>query len=115
MAVTQKKHHGSSPKPPVEESDNEHKEELGKASTNEENTDDGAIYASPKPPVEENDDKHEEEIDKASVKPRKQKQNDSTSLKEDVYVETAKMFKCDICEVNFKGENELEDHIQDWH
>ena len=25
------------------------------------------------------------------------------------------MFKCDICDVNFKGENELEDHIQDWY
>ena len=62
-----------------------------------------------------NNDKLEEGIDKASVKPRKQKQNDSTSLKEDVYVETAKMFKCDIREVIFKGDNELEDHIQDWY
>ena len=30
-------------------------------------------------------------------------------------MKTVKMFKCDLCEIKFKEENELEDHIQDWY
>ena len=38
-----KKHHGSSPKPPLEEIDDKHEEEVDKASTDEEHTNDGAL------------------------------------------------------------------------
>ena len=62
-----------------------------------------------------NNDKHEEEVDKASVKPRKQKKNDSICLKRGAFVKTVNMFKCDLCGVRFKEENNLEDHIQEWY
>ena len=64
--------------------------------------------AHPEPTVEEKDVKHDNEDNDTeakddnsarSVKPRKPEDDNSISFKEEVYVETMKVVKCDICDL----------------
>ena len=55
-------HHGSSLEPPAEANDDKHEEEVDKASTDEEHTNDGALFEKPMIPTRSN-----EEIETYSV------------------------------------------------
>ena len=49
--------------------------------------------------------KAKDDISARLVKPKKQEQDDSISLNEDVYVETEKEFRCDICDLTYENED----------